>query len=157
MDFLTIGVYGYTEEAFFYQLQQNNIDTFVDIRLRRGMRGKKYSFVNSLYLQNKLQQLNINYIHIKELAPTQYVREQQKLEDIKTGVNKQTRTELGAAFITAYEQECLKSFNLNDFLDILGPNAHKVVLFCVESNHKACHRSIVAKYLRENRFNVKHI
>ena len=34
----TIGVYGWTEEDFFNKLQEKNIDLFVDIRFRRGMR-----------------------------------------------------------------------------------------------------------------------
>ena len=35
----TIGVYGSTEASFFKKLEQNNIDTFCDIRQRRGVGG----------------------------------------------------------------------------------------------------------------------
>ena len=51
MDFYTIGVYGKTETDFFTSLINKEIDLFCDIRQRRGVRGKKYSFVNSLKLQ----------------------------------------------------------------------------------------------------------
>lgn len=52
-DFFTIGVYGATEETFFKKLVENNIDTLLDIRRRRGVRGLKYSYVNSNKLQEK--------------------------------------------------------------------------------------------------------
>jgi len=52
-DFFTIGVYRATEETFFKKLVENNIDTFLDIRRRRGVRGSKYSYVNSNKLQEK--------------------------------------------------------------------------------------------------------
>ena len=45
----TMGVYGSTEASFFKKLEQNNIDTFCDIRQRRGVRGSKYRYVNSLW------------------------------------------------------------------------------------------------------------
>lgn len=60
MQFYTIGVYGTTEEEFFKKLQNYNINLFCDIRQRRGVRGKKYSFVNSIRLQNKLKELNLD-------------------------------------------------------------------------------------------------
>ena len=40
----TIGVYGKTEDEFFDALVENEIELFIDIRARRGMRGSKYSF-----------------------------------------------------------------------------------------------------------------
>ncbi len=46
MKFYTIGVYGSTGNEFFQKLIDNNIDTFCDIRQRRGVRGAKYAFVN---------------------------------------------------------------------------------------------------------------
>lgn len=64
------GVYGNSETEFFQKLLDEKITLFVDVRQRRGMRGSKYAFVNSTYLQNKLNELGIQYIHIKELAPT---------------------------------------------------------------------------------------
>ena len=59
MEFFTIGVYNSTETEYFNKLIENNIDTFCDIRQRRGVRGAKYSFVNSNRLQEKLNELDI--------------------------------------------------------------------------------------------------
>ncbi|WP_278752735.1 hypothetical protein, partial [Alistipes putredinis] len=61
MEFYTIGVYGSTEQSFFTKLKENGIDTFCDIRQRRGVRGKKYAYVNSTYLQNKLKEYGIKF------------------------------------------------------------------------------------------------
>ena len=71
----TIGVYNSTEQDFFEKLIENRIDTFCDIRQRRGVRGREYSFVNSNYLQMKLDDLGIKYAHILDLAPTTEIRE----------------------------------------------------------------------------------
>jgi hypothetical protein len=45
MKFYTIGVYGSTEKDFFEKLIENRIDTFCDIRQRRGVRGRLNIFV----------------------------------------------------------------------------------------------------------------
>lgn len=85
----TIGVYNSTEESYFNKLRDNNIDLFCDIRQRRGVRGSQYKYVNSNYLQAKLQGLGINYKYIKELAPTNEIRQMQKML-IKQMVNLKT-------------------------------------------------------------------
>ena len=78
MEFFTIGVYNSTEKEFFEKLTQNNIDTFCDIRQRRGVRGSKYSFVNSNRLQQRLNDFEIKYGYVPDLAPTTEIRELQK-------------------------------------------------------------------------------
>lgn len=85
MEFYTIGVYNSTEQEYFDKLTENNIDTFCDIRQRRGVRGSKYSFVNSQRLQSKLSDLNIQYGHILDLAPTTEIRDLQKKVDAQQG------------------------------------------------------------------------
>ena len=75
MEFFTIGVYNSTETEYFNKLIENNIDTFCDIRQRRGVRGAKYSFVNSNRLQEKLNELDIKYGHVINLAPTSEIRD----------------------------------------------------------------------------------
>ena len=75
---LTIGVYGFDEERFFQALLDAHVDTFCDIRRRRGMRGSLYAFANSANLQRRLNDLGIRYLHIKDLAPDAGLREQQK-------------------------------------------------------------------------------
>ncbi len=159
IEFYTLGVYNSTEDEFFGKLTENGIDTFCDIRQRRGVRGAKYSFVNSQRLQTKLADLGIRYDHILALAPTKEIRELQKKADAQSGVLKRDRTQLGEVFQIAYKDKVLKNFDLDDLLKQLeNAGAKKVVLFCVEECHRACHRSIVADEI-EGKYglNVTHL
>lgn len=155
MEFFTIGVYNSTENEFFDKLTQNNIDTFCDIRQRRGVRGAKYSFVNSNRLQQKLNDLGIQYGYIQDLAPTTEIRELQKEIDLEKGELKRERKELGKIFVIEYKNKILGNFDFEKFfenLDNIG--AKRVALFCVEEHPEACHRSIVSNKLADN-FNYK--
>ncbi|HET9999275.1 MAG TPA: DUF488 domain-containing protein [Ktedonobacteraceae bacterium] len=155
---VTIGVYGFDEQGFFKALLDAKIDIFCDIRLRRGMRGSIYAFANSTYLQRRLGESGIRYLHIKELAPNQAIREQQQQEDKKLGIAKRTRKELGQAFIQAYERECLASFDSGEFIKQVGQDAKVIGLFCVEREPEACHRSLAAQKLaRDLDMPVDHI
>ena len=155
---VTIGVYGFDEQSFFHVLLDTKIDTFCDIRLRRGMRGSMYAFVNSTYLQNRLEELGIQYLHVKELAPSQDIRGKQQQEDKKLGIAKRTRKELGPAFIKAYEHECLSNFDTSEFIKRVGQDAKVIGLFCVEREPEACHRSLAAQKLaRDLDAGVEHI
>lgn len=148
MEFFTIGVYNSTETEFFDKLTRNNIDTFCDIRQRRGVRGAKYSFVNSNRLQQKLNDLEIKYGYIPGLAPTSEIRELQKQVDIEKGELKSERQELGKVFIIEYKNKILKEFNFENFFENLDQiGAKRVALFCVEEHPEACHRSIIAEKL----------
>ena len=142
---LTIGVYGFDEERFFQALLDAHVDTFCDIRRRRGMRGSLYAFANSANLQRRLNELGIRYLHIKDLAPDAGLREQQKKEDKQLGIAKRARATLGPTFIEAYETHCLASFDSHAFLDMLGADAQIISLFCVERDPEACHRSLAAE------------
>lgn len=151
MEFYTIGVYNSSEKEFFEKLTQNNIDTFCDIRQRRGVRGEKYSFVNSNRLQQRLYDLEIKYGYVPDLAPTTEIRELQKEIDENQGVLKRERQELGKIFIIEYKNRILKNFNFEKFIESLDQiGASKIALFCVEEHHEACHRSIVAEKLMNN-------
>lgn len=140
----TIGVYGSSEASFFNALIDARIDTFCDIRLRRGMRGNKYYFANKTFLSQKLSKLNINYIHIKNLAPTPSIRLLQQRDDLHNNTLKSERVLLGNTFSSAYTCDILNNFDFNAFLSSLGHNVFNVVFFCVERNPRACHRSLVA-------------
>ncbi len=154
----TIGVYGFDETEFFSALVNHDIDTFCDIRLRRGMRGSRYAFVNSTYLQQKLEVLGIRYIHRKDLAPSATVRNKQKAADAAEDITKRTRMVLGEAFIRAYEDECLRSFDVAAFIESFGPTAQRIALFCVERHPDACHRSLVTRKMEQDlSLTVEHI
>ena len=149
MKVYTIGVYNSTEQEFFNKLIDNNIDAFCDIRQRRGVRGREYSFVNSNYLQMKLVDLRIKYEHILDLAPTTEIREKQKIEDARLGVQKKSRDTLGSVFTAEYKKK-ISNFDFDEFYDHLDRiGASRVVFFCVEEKAAACHRSIVAQEMKE--------
>jgi uncharacterized protein (DUF488 family) len=155
MEFFTIGVYNSTEKEFFNKLIRNNIDTFCDIRQRRGVRGAKYAFVNSNRLQEKLNEMEIKYGYVPDLAPTTEIRELQKEIDQEKGELKRERQELGKVFVIEYKNRILKNFDFDKFIESLDQiGASKVALFCVEEHADACHRSIVADKLMNN-YNYK--
>jgi uncharacterized protein (DUF488 family) len=155
---VTIGVYGFDEAGFFRALQDAKVDTFCDIRQRRGVRGAAYAFVNSQRLQGRLAELGIHYLHRKDLAPTKSVREVQAEADKVKKTAKRQRTKLGEAFIEAYQTECLTHFKPQSLLDDLEPDARVVALFCVEREPGACHRSLVAEVIEKKlNLDVEHI
>lgn len=146
IEIFTIGVYNSTEESFFRKLMEAKIDLFCDIRQRRGVRGSLYKYVNSNYLQAKLKELGIDYMYIKELAPTKEIRMKQKEVDNLKGETKHKRTVLGDVFIAEYQNQILNKFDLEVLIKSIEAKGYKrVVFFCVEENAEACHRSLVAK------------
>jgi uncharacterized protein (DUF488 family) len=147
---ITLGVYGSTEAGFFAALHSAGVDTFCDIRLRRGVRGKEYAFVNHRRLEARLAELGIRYLHFKELAPSLALRERQQAADQAERTAKRQRIELSELFVTGYGEECLRPFDSRRFVERLGPQARVVALFCVERAPAACHRSLVAERLRRD-------
>lgn len=146
----TIGVYNSTEDSFFEKLRDANIELFCDIRQRRGVRGAQYKYVNSNYLQQKLRSLNIAYKYSKDLAPTSEIRQKQKDSDALLHESKKIRTCLGDVFISEYKKQILSKFDLAAFVsEIKNGGYTNIVLFCVEEQAKACHRSIVAEALNQ--------
>ena len=158
MKFYTIGVYGSSEQAYFQKLTDNNIDTFCDIRQRRGLRGAKYAFVNSNRLQHKLNEMDIKYGHVLELAPTTKIRELQKEVDAQKGELKSERKELGQIFSIEYKNRILKNFDFDSFIEKLDEiGAANIVLFCVEELPRACHRSLVTDKLQKLGYEFEHL
>lgn len=145
---ITLGAYGYTEESFFTALREAGVDTFCDLRARRGVRGPDYRFVNSRRLQARLAELGIRYLHFKELAPGRTLRQRQAAADKADRIAKRQRTGLSDAFVAGYREEQLRAFDSRDFLAQLGDQARVVALFCVERTPAACHRSLVAERLQ---------
>lgn len=142
------GVYSETEDSFFQKIIDKEITLFIDVRNRRGMRGSKYKFVNSIYLQNKLGELGVKYIHLKELAPTTQIRQIQKAQDQLNNETKQKRTKLSNDFIEEYNRSILSEFDF-DYLGKLIAE-EKALFFCVEAEDDSCHRSLIVEKLREN-------
>lgn len=155
---VTIGAYNFTEEQFFRALREAHVDTFCDIRARRGLRGSLYAFANSTRLQQRLAEMGIRYLHIPELAPSQATRDAQTKADASQGVARRKRTQLSEQFVRSYEAEVLSSFDPGAFIERLGPEARVVCLFCVEGWPEACHRSLLAARLSQSLgVDVEHI
>lgn len=146
---VTIGVYGFSEEAFFNRIVDENVDAFCDLRARRGVRGAKYAFANSGRLQSRLSELQIPYRHVKSLAPSGEMRQTQYREDERAGVGKRARTALCSAFIREYKRTCLSGFDPEEFVFRVNAGARVIALFCVEQAAAACHRSLVSDRLRK--------
>jgi uncharacterized protein (DUF488 family) len=147
---ITLGVYGATEAGFFAALREAGVDTFCDIRARRGVRGREYAFVNSKRLQAKLAKLGIRYLHFKDLAPSSALRQRQAAADKAERTQKRKRTGLSELFTAGYREECLGAFDSHAFLEKLGATARVVALFCVEREPAACHRSLLAEHLQQD-------
>lgn len=149
-DFVTIGVYGFEEEAFFEALVDASVDLFCDIRQRRGVRGSTYAFANSQRLQARLDDLGIAYVHRKDLAPSREVRALQDAADKESKTAKRKRSALSEAFVEAYRREYLDRFDSEEFISEIGSEARVVALFCVERDPAACHRSLLAERLESD-------
>jgi uncharacterized protein (DUF488 family) len=149
MRLVTIGAYGFSEEAFFEKLRTAGVDTFCDIRWRRGVRGREYAFANRGRLEKRLTELGIRYLHFRELAPSPELRKRQADADKSAGVQKRKRAALGEAFIAGY-REAMSGFDSRKFLEALGQPTRVAALFCVERDPAACHRSLLTERLQND-------
>jgi uncharacterized protein (DUF488 family) len=155
---VTIGAIGYTAESFFQALVDAGVDTFIDVRRRRAVRGHDYAFANSQRLQARLAELGIRYVHRLDLAPPDSAREQQAAADKAAGVARRKRTALGPAFVAAYERDVLAHLDALALRADLPADAAVVALMCVERAPAACHRSLLADHLsRAWGVEVKHL
>ena len=140
----TIGVYGWTLEEFLAALDDADVSLLVDVRQRRGVRGREYAWANAQRVQAALAAAGIEYSHHRELAPTTELRQLQYTEDDRLGVGKRSRSELAPAYRERYLWEILDHADL----DALAAELPDVsALFCVERDPEACHRSLVAERL----------
>jgi uncharacterized protein (DUF488 family) len=142
----TIGVYGFTAEAFLERLREADVGLLLDVRQRRGVRGPEYAWANSARLQAALAAAGIGYHHHKELAPTTELRQLQYREDDRQGVGKRSRTELAPEYRERYLVEILDRADLGAVAAEL-PADRAAALMCVERDPEACHRSLIAERL----------
>src|SRR3954470_14920500 len=149
----TIGVYGWTLERFLDALRDADAGLLVDVRQRRGVRGREYSWANAQRLQHALAEAGIAYSHHKELAPTTAPRHVQYREHERLGVGKRSPAELAAEYGERYLHEILDRVDLGPLVEEL-PADRAGALFCVERDPEACHRSLVAERLAA-RYGVK--
>jgi uncharacterized protein (DUF488 family) len=144
----TIGVYGSDLKAFLSALREADVRLLVDVRQRRGVRGREYAWANSLRLQAALADAGIAYEHWPSLAPTTELRHLQYAEDARQGVGKRSRSELAPGYVTGYTREILDAADLDALVARLPPEG-AFALLCVERDPEACHRSLIAARLAD--------
>jgi uncharacterized protein (DUF488 family) len=140
---VTIGVYGFDQAAFLAALAHARVKVLLDVRQRRGVRGREYAWANSARLQAALADAGIDYRHHKELAPTTELRRLQYAEDDRQGVGKRSRVELASAYRDRYTREILDRVDLGPIVTSM-PEDGATALLCVERDPEACHRSLIA-------------
>ncbi|MFL5781642.1 MAG: DUF488 family protein [Thermoleophilaceae bacterium] len=153
----TVGVYGWTIETFLAALREAGVTQLLDVRQRRGVRGREYSWANAKRLQTALADAGIDYRHHRELAPTTELRQLQYAEDARVGEGKRSRTKLAPEYAERYVREILDHADLDAVVAEM-PADGVATLLCVERDPEACHRSLVAERLeREHGLAVTHL
>jgi uncharacterized protein (DUF488 family) len=143
---VTIGVYGWDLASFLGALRSADVRLVLDVRQRRGVRGREYSWANAIRLQHALVSAEMAYRHHKELAPTTELRHVQYAADARLGVGKRSRTVLAPAYRSRYLSEILDRVQLAPIVEQL-PRQGASALLCVETDPEACHRSMIAERL----------
>ena len=144
----TIGVYGFSGPAFLDALGEAGVRLLVDVRQRRGVRGREYAWANSQRLQAALAEAEIAYEHWPSLAPTTELRQLQYAEDARQGVGKRSRVALAPEYVERYTHEILDEADLDALVAAL-PEDGGAAFLCVERDPEACHRSLIADRLAD--------
>ena len=153
----TIGVHDWDLESFVTSLLELERPLVLDVRQRRGVRGREYAWANAQRLQQALADAEIPYEHIRDLAPTSELRELQYAADDAAGVGKRSRRSLDPGYVAGYTKQILDPFDLSELRASLAGDVTPVLL-CVEADPSACHRSLVAARLgSEHGFEVRHL
>jgi uncharacterized protein (DUF488 family) len=147
MKVFTIGAYGWDEEDFVQAIRDAAPDVFVDVRRRRGLRGRAYAWANSARLQAMLAGSGIPYVHRLDVAPSDATRHIVAKDANSAGIGYRDRTSLSQEYLDAYGQEVLEGFDAAGFVASLGEGVESIMLFCVERAPAACHRSLLAERL----------
>jgi uncharacterized protein (DUF488 family) len=133
------------------------VHVLLDVRQRRGVRGREYAWANAKRLQAAIEAAGIEYRHHPELAPTTELRQLQYAEDERQGVGKRSRVELSDAYRERYLAEILDRADLDALVAEL-PDSGTATLLCVERDPEACHRSLIAERLAsEHDLSVAHL
>jgi uncharacterized protein (DUF488 family) len=133
---------------FLHAVDDAGVGLVLDVRQRRGVRGREYAWANAKRLQAALAEAGIAYRHHPELAPTTELRQLQYREDDRLGVGKRSRVLLAAEYRIRYIEEILDQADLDAIVARL-PTDHASALLCVERDPEACHRSLIAERLAE--------
>ena len=147
MRIVTMGVYGFEAGTFREALANAGIDLFVDTRRRRGVRGSQYAFANRRRLEALLREMEIPYLHRIDVAAPEAALKAQGAADRAAGIARHDRDHLSDEFRETYQHQVLDGFDAHAFVASLPGDPRAILLFCVEGNPAACHRSLLANRL----------
>lgn len=141
--FYTIGYEKRDIQDYIEKLEENDVETLIDVRELPLSRKKGFS---KTPLKNACQDAGIKYRHISELGAPKDIRD--PLKDDKKDFE---------WFKRQYKNEIKDK---DDYIDYLTKWAghENIALTCYERDNEECHRNIVAEKMRERKnLNVIHI
>lgn len=145
MKLYTIGFTKKTAEEFFTLLKSNNVKTLVDIRLSNTSQLSGFSkYPDIKFFLKRL--CDIDYIHDRNLAPTQEV-----LSDYKKKVI--TWDEYEKLFKEILDERNRDNQIINEYKEIVDG----MCLLCSEPKAEMCHRRLVAEYIKKELKNAYNI
>ncbi|SYZ74366.1 conserved hypothetical protein [Candidatus Zixiibacteriota bacterium] len=140
----TVGYEGRQIDEFISYLKQFNVDKLIDIREIPLSRKRGFSKTS---LRIRLEQENIEYIHIKALGSPSSIRNQLRFDWNYDN------------FFKSYDEHLSNNMNsVKEVLDILSKG--NTCIMCFERSHEKCHRNVVADKIKEydgNGLQIRHI
>lgn len=138
----TIGYEKRKIEDFLEILFTNKIKQVVDVRNNPLSKVKHY---NKRYLQDELNNVGINYVHLMHIGTLSQLRS--KLLSGKISLKE---------YLNHYREYILNRPELIESL-IFHVSQKTSTLLCYESDWKKCHRSILSEILEKDGFTVIHL
>ena len=116
----------------------------LDVRQRRGVRGREYAWANAARLQAALAEAGIDYRHLKELAPTTELRQLQYARGRAGGRRQALARRARARIRRALHAARSSTRSAWRRWSTRYPRGESAALLCVERDPEACHRSLIA-------------
>ena len=140
MKFFTIGFTKKTAEYFFETLKNNDVKKIVDIRINNTSQLAGFAKGADLaYFAKAIA--NIDYIHIKDFAPTKEL-----LSDYQNKrIDWDEYTKVFRKLIES--RDLLSKYNMADFSD--------ACFLCSEETPEQCHRRLLVEYFKENNSDIQ--
>lgn len=131
----TIGFTKKSAETFFNLLQENQVDTLVDTRLKPDSQLSGFAKQRDLpFLLSNL--IDCDYQYMPSMTPEDHILKQYRSD--KSWQN--------------YEQQFQQLLQERDLIHLLDKNwwqTHKACLLCSEHEPDHCHRRLVAEYIAD--------
>ena len=129
----TIGFTKKTAEIFFETLKNSEANKIVDVRLNNVSQLAGFAKKNDLIYFLKI--INMDYIHIPDMAPTKTILDDYKKNKGAWGVYEEK-------FMKLMESRCIEK--MDNIRNILNQSC----LLCSEHEPLHCHRRLVVEYLQ---------